>query len=29
MVLTAGAPDPVSVEAVREAGTEVRILSVD
>jgi DeoR family transcriptional regulator of aga operon len=29
MVLTAGAPDPISVEAVREAGTEVRILSVD
>ena len=29
MVLTAGAPDPISVEAVREAGTEVRILSVE
>jgi DeoR family transcriptional regulator of aga operon len=29
MVLTAGAPDPVSVEAVREAGTEVRILGAD
>jgi DeoR family transcriptional regulator of aga operon len=29
MVLTAGAPDPVSVDAVREAGTEVRILPVD
>lgn len=29
MVLTAGAPDPVSVEAVREAGTEVRILPSD
>ncbi|GAB2174972.1 DeoR/GlpR family DNA-binding transcription regulator [Dongia sp. agr-C8] len=29
MVLTAGAPDPVSVEAVREAGIEVRILPVD
>ena len=29
MVLTAGAPDPVSVEAVREAGTEVRILPAD
>ncbi len=29
MVLTAGAPDPISVEAVREAGTEVRILSAD
>jgi len=29
MVLTAGAPDPVSVEAVREAGTEVRILAAD
>ena len=29
MILTAGKPDPVSVEAVREAGTEVRILSAD
>jgi len=29
LVLTAGAPDPVSVEAVREAGTEVRILPVE
>jgi DeoR family transcriptional regulator of aga operon len=29
MILTAGAPDPVSVDAVREAGTEVRILPVD
>jgi DeoR family transcriptional regulator of aga operon len=29
MVLTAGAPDPVSVGAVREAGTEVRILGAD
>lgn len=29
MVLTAGAPDAVSVEAVREAGTEVRILAAD
>jgi len=29
MILTAGAPDPISVDAVREAGTEVRILRVD
>jgi DeoR family transcriptional regulator of aga operon len=29
MILTAGKPDPISVEAVREAGTEVRILAVD
>jgi len=29
MVLTAGAPDPISVDAVREAGTEVRILPID
>jgi DeoR family transcriptional regulator of aga operon len=29
MVLTAGKPDPIAVEAVREAGTEVRILSID
>ena len=29
MLLTAGAPDPVSVEAVSEAGSEVRILPVD
>jgi len=29
MILTAGAPDPVAVEAVREAGAEVRILPGD
>jgi DeoR family transcriptional regulator of aga operon len=29
MILTAGKPDAVSVEAVREAGTEVRILPID
>jgi len=29
MILTAGAPDPVSVEAVRDAGTEVRVLGID
>jgi DeoR family transcriptional regulator of aga operon len=29
MVLTAGKPDPIAVEAVREAGTEVRILAAD
>jgi DeoR family transcriptional regulator of aga operon len=29
MILTAGAPDAVSVAAVREAGTEVRILPID
>jgi DeoR family transcriptional regulator, aga operon transcriptional repressor len=29
MILTAGKPDPVSVEAVRDAGTDVRILGVD